>query len=181
MDNDPINAPQDTAQQVAQAARLFDEHGGFIRVTLQHFIRDPAEQEELYQELFIYFVRKPVPDGIIRLRAWLYRVILDRIRDWKRRQSRYQNRLAAYAEKHPDRAGTSSPVPPDREQVEGVLEQIKRHLSKRQARAILYRYQYDLEVEEIARRMKVNPRTVTRYVSVGLKKLRMRLHKDAAQ
>lgn len=178
MDSELTNAPQDTAQQVDWAARLFEEHQAFIRSTLQFFIKNTQEEEEIYQDLFVYFVRKPIPDEVLRVKAWLYRVILDRIRDRKRRQSRYHKRLQAYALERPDRSDIAEAVPPDREQIAEVFELIKHHLTERQARAVLYKYQQQLDVEEIARRMEVDPRTVSRYVSVGLKKLRLLLNKD---
>lgn len=178
MDNEHTNAPQDTAQQVELAARLFEEHHVFIRATLQYFVRDSHEQEELYQDLFVYFVRKPIPDEVLKVKAWLYRVILDRVRDRKRRQGRYHKRLETYALKYPDRSGPLENPPPDHEQIRTVFELIKNHLSAQQARAVLYKYQQHLEVEEIARRMKVNPRTISRYLSIGLRKLRTLLNKD---
>ena len=177
MDSEHINAPQDTAQQVEWAARLFEEHHVFIRSTLQYFIKDMQEVEELYQDLFVYFVRKPIPNDVLRVKAWLYRTILDRIRDRKRRQSRYHKRLQSYALERPERSDLLD-NPPDQEQISGIFELIRQHLTDKQASAVLYKYQDHLEVEEIARRMKVNPRTVSRYVSVGLSRLRKLLNKD---
>lgn len=178
MDNQHINAPQETAQQVNEAARLFDEHGGFIRATLRHFVHDPQEQEEIYQELFVYFVRKPVPEETRRVRGWLYRVILDRVRDRQRRQSRYKKRLRDHALNCPPPSDGQENTLSDREQVAVVFDLIEKHLDKRQARAVLYKYRHHFEVEEIARRMNVHPNTVLHYVSAGLRKLRTLLNKD---
>lgn len=178
MDKQHINAPQETAQQVDEAARLFDEYGNFIRATLRHFVRDPQEQEELYQDLFVYFARKPVPKDTVRVRGWVYRVILDRVRDRKRRQSRYKNRLLDYASKCPPSSGDSNDPLSDEEQVAIVFARINEHLNDRQARAVLYKYRHNLEVEEIAQRLNLHPSTVMSYISVGIRKLRTLLNKD---
>lgn len=178
MDREHFNAPQDAAKRVDEAARLFDEHHVFIRVILEQFLHDPQEEEDVYQDLFIYFVRKPVPEDVILVKSWLYRVILDRVRDRKRRQSRYQKRLKRYAIKHPVLQESVQNPPPDPEQITEIFGLIRKHLTETQARAVLFKYEQQLEVEEIARRMNVKPRTVSRYISIGLGKLRRFLNKD---
>lgn len=178
MDSEHSNAPQDTAKQVDGAARLFDEHHAFIQATLHYFVKDPQEQEDIYQDLFIYFIQKPVPDNVQHIKSWLYCVILDRIRDWKRRQSRYYKRLQAYAQECPEQSDVPTRPSVHRDQLAAVFTLIKDQLTENQARAVLFRYQHHLEIEEIAQRMKIKPRTVSRYVSVGLKKIRALLNKD---
>jgi DNA-directed RNA polymerase specialized sigma24 family protein len=39
-------------------------------------------------------------------------------------------------------------------------------------KAILLRYRNQFEIEEVAREMSIKPRSVSRYISVGLKKIR---------
>lgn len=178
MDTERTKTPQESAHQVDGAARLFEEQQSFIQTTIQYFTKDPQEQVELYQDLFLYFVRKPVPADVIRINAYLYRVILDRFRDRKRRQNRYRKRIEAYAQAYPAKSCEPENPPPDRGKMAALFALIEERLRKKEAEAVLYKYKEDLDVEEIARRMNVEPRTVTRYLSTGLRKLRKLLAKD---
>ena len=178
MDTERTKTPQETAQQVDGAARLFDEHHSYIQATIQYFTKDPQEQVEFYQELFIYFVRKPVREDVIRIKAYLYRVILDRFRDRKRHQARYRKHLEAYAHSHPGRPCEPENPSPDRQKMVALFALIEERLTQKEAEVVLCKYKEDIDVEEIAHRMNVTPETVRRYLSTGLKKLRKLLAKD---
>ena len=57
-----------------------------------------------------------------------------------------------------------------------ILEIIERHLSKTEIKAIVLRYQNQFEIEDVAREMNIKPRSVSRYISVGIKKIRQLLN-----
>lgn len=178
MDTERTKTPQETAKQVEWAERLFAEYHLYIRATIKYFLKDPLEQEELYQDIFVYFVHKQIPDHVVRVPSYLYRVILDRVRDRKRKQTRDSNRLQHYAYEQSGRQPDESDLLPHREQIDEVFALIDTHLTEKEADAVVLRYKHDLDVEEIAQRMKVKPRTVSHYLSEGLKKLRNKLLKD---
>ena len=58
------------------------------------------------------------------------------------------------------------------EEAQQLINQIQQHLSENEAKAILYRYQHECTLEETADKMGLQPKTISRYVSVGLKKIR---------
>ncbi|MBN2513844.1 MAG: sigma-70 family RNA polymerase sigma factor [Sedimentisphaerales bacterium] len=178
MDTERTKTPQETAKQVEWAERLFAEYHTYIRATIKYFLKDPLEQEELYQEIFVYFIHKQIPDDVVRVPSYLYRVILDRVRDRKRKQTRYSNRLQLYAYEQSARQSDEADLFPHREQIEEVFALIDTHLTEKEADAVVFRYKHNLDVEEIARKMNVKPRTVSHYLSEGLKKLRNKLLKD---
>lgn len=177
MESEQTRTPQNMSDNVDKAARLFAEQETFIRGTIGYFVSDRQEREDIYQELFVYFVRKPIPEDICRLRTWLYRVILDRIRDRKRSQARYQQHLQAYAQQQ-----LKTEMPPQRavdpDQIDALFALIQEHLSPHEARAIRYKFVHHLTVQQIARSMKVKSTTVSNYLAVGLNKLRALLDKD---
>jgi len=166
------------SDNVDKAARLFAEQETFIRGTIGYFVSDRQEREDIYQDLFVYFVRKPIPEDIVHLRTWLYRVILDRIRDRKRSQARYQQHLQTYAQEQleTEMQPRQRAVDPDR--IDALFALIQEHLSPHEARAIRYKFVHHLSVQQIARYMKVKSTTVSNYLAVGLNKLRTLLNKD---
>jgi len=56
-----------------------------------------------------------------------------------------------------------------------VFALIERQLPEREAEAVGLRYKNDLSVPEVASEMRVNNRTVSRYISIGLCKIRQML------
>lgn len=178
VDVERIKNPQETADQVKWAERLFAEYHAYIRATIKYFLKDPLEQEELYQDIFVYFVHKRIPDDVVKIQSYLYRVILDRVRDRKRKQTRYTNRLQLYAYEQSERQAEDAGTTLHREQIEEVFALINTRLTPKEADAVIARYKDNLEVEEIARKMNIKPRTVSHYLSEGLKKLRTKLLKD---
>ena len=156
------------------ANHLFKEHEGFIRSVIQFAIRNPSETEDFFQELYLYFIRKPPSDEIRNLQGFLYRVIIDRAKDWHRRQSRRQQKRHQLVhlvrqEQTDQRAETDFLR---REEARELFTQIERHLQKNEAKAIVYRFKHEYTLDETAREMGLQPKTISRYVSVGLKKIR---------
>lgn len=164
-----------TDEQVESAEQLFSQYGSFIRSIIRFFVRDVEEQEDLYQELFIFFIRKPVPTEVRNIKGFLYRVVADRIKDQKRKQVRYHKRLEKYADmvnpmESSEETGFSAMF--RKEQAELVFSFLENYLTVNEATAITLRYKDECDINETARIMNVQPKTVSRYVCVGLKKIR---------
>jgi DNA-directed RNA polymerase specialized sigma24 family protein len=53
-----------------------------------------------------------------------------------------------------------------------MFELIRRHLPKNEATAMALRYKDNYNIHETAKKMDVKPKSVSRYLSVGTKKLR---------
>jgi RNA polymerase sigma factor (sigma-70 family) len=65
----------------------------------------------------------------------------------------------------------------DKEEISRMLDMLEQRLHPSELEAIRLRYHKELAVEDIAQHMGVESKTVTRYVSVGLKKIRDFLQK----
>ena len=160
-------------ERIDQAKRLFSVYSGFIRSSIRYFVREESERDDIYQELFIFFVRKPLPKDVNNIKGFLYRVIADRIRDLRRKKSRYQNCLVRYAE-------TVSEVTEEetltdlfqQEQAEEIYRILQIYLTENEARAITLRYKHEYDIHKTAETMGVQPKTISRYVCIGLKKIR---------
>jgi len=168
---------QEISEQVARAERLFAEHHRYILATIGRFISEAEERDDLYQDLFVYFVRKPIPSDVVNLQAYLHRVILDRVRDRKRSQSRYRRHLDLYAQESANKELPAEVTIPNA-QAQELFDLLDAHLKKNEAAAILHCYKDDLEIAEAARKMNILPRSLSRYLSVGLKKIRTIVRKD---
>jgi len=158
---------------LAYAEKVFAEHKDFVRAILRFYVRNEVEREDLFQEFFLELISKPIPEDIQNVRSYIYRVLCDNIKDAFRRIERYQKRLHRYAEHHrhiiEDRPENKLI---ETEEIEKMFELICRHLPKNEAKAMALRYRHNYNIRETAEKMGVKPRSVSRYLSAGAKKLR---------
>lgn len=180
MDSEQANTAKNSEDNVNKAMRLFAEYQDFIQGVLGYFISDPDEQEDAYQDLFVYFIRKPAPDDVVHVKAWLYKTILNHIRDRKRRQLRYAALIQTYGQDRldNDKEGQSQRPAVDPARMDALYSLIRHHLPSKEAKAMLYRYKDHMSVQDIARKMKVKSTSVSHYLAVGLSKLKGLLNKD---
>ena len=164
---------------VGCAMEVFSEHGDFIRSVIRFHVRNEAEAEDLFQDFFLFLISKPIPQDIRNERAFLYRVISARVKDAFRKIDRYQQNIRKYAQghrytidDHPENAVIEA------DEVEKMFELIHSHLPSREALAITLRYKNNFETSKVAGKMSVKSRSVSRYVSTGLKTIRDILKKE---
>ena len=167
-----INQKSDAPSNVDRAAEVFDKYGDFIRSVIRFHVKDEAEAKDLFQDLFLLLVAKPIPPEVQNVKTFLYKVISDTIKDAFRRIDRYQARIRRYAERNvqafencPEKAIM------DIDEAKKMFELIERRLPPPQASALTLKYRNGYDTREVAERMGVKPRSVSRYVSVGLKKV----------
>ena len=168
-----VNEKSDARSNVERAAEVFDKYGYFIRSVIRFHVRDEAEAEDLFQDLFLFFIAKPMPQEVQNGKSFLYKVISDAIKNVFRRVDRYQAMVRRYAtrnvhtvEKRPEN------VIMEIEEMKNMFELIERHLPTYEALAVELRYKDNCDIGEAAKQMRVKPRTVSRYVSAGLEKIR---------
>lgn len=164
---------QSTSESVDLAAELFTEYGDFIRSIIQYNIKNKDLTEDIYQDLFIYFVFRPIPADVQSTKGFLYKVITDKIKDSFRRIDSYQRRLKIYAERVEEivDSGPDKKIV-DMEEYEKMFTLIKRKLPTNEAQAVIFKFRENFDTTTIAKQMGIKSRSVSRYISVGVKKLR---------
>lgn len=173
------NKKSDTPTNVDIAGEVFAKYGSFIRSAIRFHVSDETEAEDLFQDLFLLLISKPIPREVRNMQGFLYKVISDMIRDAFRRIDRYQARMHTYArhngriiDKRPERTVM------EMEEAKRMFELIERRLPRNHALALRLKYKENNHVTQIANKLGVKPKSVTRYVSVGLKKMRCVFDKE---
>jgi len=160
-------------ENVNRAAELFSKYGNFIRSIIYYNIRNKDLTEDIYQDLFIHFSTRPLPPDVQNTKGFLYKVVSDKITDSFRRMDHYQKRIHRYSDEIDN---TTENPPEDRiidvEESEKMFDLVARTLPKNEARAVIFKFKDNCDMTEIAKRMGIRSRSVSRYVSVGIKKLR---------
>lgn len=163
----------DVTTNVEHAAEVFEENGDFIRAVIRFHVKDEAEAEDLFQDLFLFLISKPIPEEVQNVKGFLHRVISGIAKEAFRRIERYQARIHRYAKRN---LRTIKNRPEELlmevEETKKMFELIKRRLPPPEALAVTSRYRDNCDTGEVAAKMGVKPRSVSRYVSAGLKKLR---------
>lgn len=173
----PGNAGFDD-RALESATRILNEYGGFIRAVIHFQAHNRPEEEDLFQEFFLALICTPVPADVRSMKAYLYRAIVHHLVDSTRAQQNYRRIIQEYVKENRIHVNTRSPTDAfidDEEQKEAMIACCARHMQEREAQAFVLRYRDRCSNEEIAVRMGINRRSVSRYLSAGLKKLRKML------
>jgi RNA polymerase sigma factor (sigma-70 family) len=167
------------AEAVRSATEIFNEYSGFIQAVIRFRAHNRSEEENLFQEFFLTLVRKPVPPDVRNIKSYLYRAIVSQVVDSMRRQESYERAVKKYVReaRFPinNRPAENVFIEDAEERRNAVIAYFVRHLQEREAQAFVLRYRDNFSIGEIAVKMGVNVRTVSRYLSEGLRRLRKTL------
>lgn len=171
----------DTERQgeaVAAAVRVFTEYGGFVRSIIRLWVRDVCRREDMFQELFLRLVERPVPPDVQNVRGYLYRAILRDAVDVAREEENEKRHLKEYAERNKISIYNShSRRALLRETAEkgSVFACLIRQLRQREAQVLTLRYRDNYSIPEIAAEIGIDRYSVSRYLASGLRELRREL------
>lgn len=164
---------QTAPENVDRAAKLFTEYGNFIRSIIRYKIQNEDLIEDIYQDLFIYFVVRPVPKDIQSTKGFLYKVVSDKVTDSYRRMESYKKQISNYSERIENTAeNLPDKIIIDLEETEKMFTLIAKTLPQNEARAVTFKFRDNFDTATISKQMGIKSRSVSRYVSVGIKKIR---------
>jgi RNA polymerase sigma factor (sigma-70 family) len=164
----------DITNNIAWATEIFALNGDFIRATIRYRIGDEALVDDLYQDFFLSLVARPIPPDVRNVKNYLYRAIINDSFDAVRRVEQYQDRIQRYAKRIENPVNKNRPENAliETEDTEKMFRMIECLLPPSESQAITLKFKNNNSIGEVAKQMAVNKRSVSRYISVGLKKLR---------
>ena len=158
-----------------RAVAIFSEYGDFILAVLRFQTHDRVWQEGLFQEFFLALIHRPVPADVRNIKNYLYRALVNHVLDSVRARESYRHAVKKYAKETRisiNSRSAGNALIDDTEQRNATIASLARHLQEREAQAFVLRYRDNFSIGEIATRMGVNGRTVSRYLSQSLRRLR---------
>lgn len=169
-----VKGNQDSQSNLKKATEIFLEKEVFIRKAINSHVNDKTLADDIYQDFFISIVERPMPETVTNINSYINRALRNDVIDAARRKDARRRMVSNYCEKNSDKIDKVT-LPDERlltEEFNSKISSIaQKNLPKCQYRAITLRYQQGYNVDETAEKMKINKRSVSRYVSVGLKKL----------
>ena len=164
-----------TSRNVHRAAEIFAEYGDFIRSIIQTKVKDKdkAHIDDLFQDLFLSLILKPLPIDTRNIPGCLYRAVTYNILDAERRLRRQRQMQHEYFEIFKDEEMPKNPgeVMIQIEEANKLFSLIEGQLRRTESRAIVLRYKRNLSTKEAAEKMGVTPSSVRKYISNGLRKI----------
>lgn len=162
---------------VDKVASIFAEYGDFIRATVRSKVKDNAQAEDIVQNFFISLVSKPIPENVQDIEGFLYVAINHDVIDFYRRARRHSDHQKEYVKSSDCTINICDPDDASiiEDECGRVLVLMSESLPASQAKAIVLRYLEGIEIADIAKQMQVEPRSVSRYICIGLKRLRQML------
>jgi RNA polymerase sigma-70 factor (ECF subfamily) len=149
--------------------------GPLIRYAYR-LLRDRCLAEDMVQEAFLRYVRRPLAYGEPRQRvAWLYRVVHNLSVDWLTRESKRSEIYDRISKESKGRAAESNVVGMDNW---NQLQRYLQKLSENQRWVILLFFEEGLSYKEIAEVTGFSMSNVGMLLHRGLKRLRTLLEKD---
>lgn len=164
----------DVQDKVKLTAEIFDKYGDTIRSFISLQTDNKSDIDDIYQNLFLSLVHKPVPSHVKNIVGYLYKAITNDIIDTVRRKKSYQIRISDYAicKRNSTIQVNLHSIMTQAEDIKRTIQLIERQLPPHEAQAIIERYKYDHTTSQITKRMHINKRTLSRYLCTGLKKIR---------
>jgi len=159
---------------VIPTSEVFAEYGNFIRAVIRSRVGNENQADDLFQDFFLSLMCRPIPNSVDNLKSYLYKAVTNDIVDAVRRVEKYKKHIRRYRRQPNYFINKTGPADAliGEEQLDKLLALIKGRLTTSESEAITLRYGENHSIRDIAGKMGVNSRSVSRYISVGLKKIR---------
>jgi RNA polymerase sigma factor (sigma-70 family) len=167
-------------KRVGFAAEVFDRFGDEIRAFIHFNVKDKSKVDDIFQELFVSIVRKPIPSDIRDIQAYLYRAVTNDVIDLSRQIKNHRDHNQNYALCRKIQLKQEDPqkIAIQVESTKKMFQLIESRLPKREAQAVLQRFGHGFSIKDTAEKMHVDERIVSRYLSIALKKMRQFVNKN---
>ncbi|KPK41893.1 MAG: hypothetical protein AMJ78_04210 [Omnitrophica WOR_2 bacterium SM23_29] len=145
-----------------------------MRSIIIYHVDDKSLADDIFQDFFLSLATRPIPKNVKNIKAYLYRSITNDIIDIKRGASRRKARIYKYAEHSNYDVMKNNPeqILVREEEFKKMFTALEKHVTRSEAKALKLRYREGRDISEVAVRMKIKPRSVSRYLSIGINKIR---------
>jgi RNA polymerase sigma-70 factor (ECF subfamily) len=158
-------------------ARLYDEHARGVYAAALKILGDPAQAQDVTQDVFLRLWRRPGSYDARRGQLGPYLRLMARSRAldlWREGQAagRMGDRLRVVASVAEERVEEAPAPAAERDETRGLVRNALRSLPEAQREAIVLAYWGGMTADEIARRARVPLGTAKSRIRLGLARLR---------
>ncbi|MEA3224945.1 MAG: RNA polymerase sigma factor [Planctomycetota bacterium] len=171
---------EDIPARVDEAREVFGRYGAEIRAMIDFHVKDRSSADDVFQDLFVSVVKNPIPPEIKDVRAYLFRAITNDVVDRFRQKRNRLEKIQIYGECRKHYAVQKDPqnIAIQAEETARILRLIDTRLPRREARAVIQRYELGLGASDTTTRLRVDKRSVSRYLTEAIRKMRILVSQD---
>lgn len=163
-------------ERAAEAAEVFEENKEFIKNFIAvHLNREYRHLvDDIYQESLLSIFKRPLPADAVNMRSYLFRVLLNDTFDAIRKETAIRKREGKYIRNkgHKDPWENGDKEVLKMEQDEFLEKFIEDNVCGCHRAAVRLRYIQGYDTGETAELMGVKKNTISRYVCLGMRKLK---------
>jgi len=170
----PSDNSNNKKKNIELASQIFTEYSEFIHSVIRSKVQNNEKVDDICQDFFLSLVHKPIPPKIKNIKGFLYRAIINDITDSHRRVVRYKTHIQKYSQKMKTSINKtpSGNAFKEKEEIKETLRFLYEQLPSSCSQAIILHFGDNLSIKEVAKKMNVKSSSASRYISIGLKKLR---------
>jgi RNA polymerase sigma factor (sigma-70 family) len=161
-------------KNVGPASEIIAKYSDFIHMVIYSQVKNKSRVDDIFQDLFLSLVAKPIPHDVKNIKSYLYKAISNDIVDTQRQSERYKEQIKKYKERRNFSINKSRPENAliKDEQMNKMFDLLKGRLTSTQSQAIALRYGANHTIQEVAEKMGVKATSVSRYICTGLRRMR---------
>ena len=157
---------------IRNAKEVFSRYSDFIYAVFRSKVDSEELAEDLFQDFFVKLTCKPLPENIGNTKSYLYKAITNSVYDSIRRLGSYKNNLEKYQENLNFSIKDLPVSSVYYSESEALFEKGVRLLTKTEKIVFGLMYEDGFSLDEISAKTGLKKDTVSRYISISLKKIR---------
>ncbi len=169
MQNHDLN---DSSTGISLAGQYYYEFHQQLMRFLRRGIANDADVQDLSQEVYLRLLRVKSPELVNEPQAYVYRVAMHVLDEWRGRQRRQQlhssDSLELLASGEADQSA-------EQLQMLATVQEAIRHLPPAYSAAVILKWHYGMRYQDIAQHLGISERRVKRYIVKGYAQLRVQL------
>ena len=171
---EPCVTSEPCANSADSAARIIHEHESFIRWVIRMQNNSTASEDDLFQDFYLRLIANPVPVDVRSVKGYLYKALLNHLAVSYHQTSMYEKKIEKFRKKSKISVNKFDPTRAllIREEMNKMFEFIKEISPGQRYMAITLRYRDGFSIQEVADRMGLKNSSVSKYISIGLGKVR---------
>ncbi len=169
MQNRDLN---NSSSGISLASKYYGEFHQQLMRFLRRGIANDADVQDLSQEVYLRLLRVKTPELVNEPRAYVYRVAMHVLDEWRGRQRREQLHSSDALE---SLAGSETGEPAEQQQMLATVQEAIKQLPPAYSAAVILKWHYGMRYQDIAQHLGISERRVKRYIVKGYAQLRLEL------
>lgn len=159
---------------------IFERYGSTIYKLIARQVNNDSDIDDIYQQLFLSLIQGPGLSHDHNILGYLFKATTNHVINSVRLKNKYYHLSYQYAKHKRYRVTEDDPqsIVSQTEEKRKRIKLITKFLPHHEAQAVIGHYIYEHDFPALAKEMRINKRTLSRYICTGLKKIRQLLDDD---